>query len=239
MMQPYHICLTYRLKFQSPFHCGTGLTNGLIDRSVQKDKEGFLYVPGSTVKGVLRETCEYLARILIPNADIRDPHDEENALESFFEESDIVECIFGSRYHESEIFFDNACMTWESKEYRFMQTENRTQTRLSRLTGTVMSGALYSIEFGISGLEFEGKIRGWLEGISNPFSDDLPGSYPLYLLIAGLSMTDRIGANRSTGMGYCQFNIQELTVNANETNPFVYLEKIEDFTGYDDARKEA
>lgn len=239
MMQRDHICLTYLLKFQSPFHCGTGLTNGLIDRSVQKDKEGYLYVPGSTIKGVLRETCEYLARTLIPDVAVRDPHEKDDAVKSFSEEPDIVECIFGSGYREGSIFFDNACMTWESKEYRFMQTENRTQTRLSRLTGTVISGALYSSEFGISGLEFEGKIHGWLEGVSNPFSDDLPGSYPLYLLIAGLSMTNRIGANRSTGMGYCQFSIEELTVNDNETNPFDYFEKVEDFAGYDDAREEA
>ncbi len=238
MMQPDHICLTYLLKFQNPFHCGTGLTNGLIDRSVQKDKDGYLYVPGSTIKGVLRETCEYLARLF--GIAVREPHDRISAMKTFFESPDIAERIFGSCYQESGIFFDNACMTWESKEYRFMQTENRTRTRLSRLTGTVISGALYSSEFGISELEFEGKIHGWLEGISNPFSDDLPGSYPLYLLIAGLSMTSRIGANRSTGMGYCHFVIEELRVNdALQKEPRNYLEKIDDFLLYNDAREEA
>lgn len=209
MNQQDHLDLTYRLTFNSAFHCGTGLPNGLIHRAVQKNREGYLYVPGSTIKGVLRETCEYLARTLLNGKHtIRDPHDEKAAIQAFFEGTDMVESIFGSRFQEGALFFDQAEMIAEHRKifkngnniFFLLQTENRTQTRISRLLGTGVREALYSSEFGIAGLQFEGKIHGWVNGISNPFSD-LSGSYALYLLIAGLFMTDRIGANRSTGMG--------------------------------------
>ncbi len=249
MIQRDRIRLTYQLEFESPFHCGTGFSKGLTDRAIHRDKDDYLYIPGSTIKGVLRENCELAARIL--GIAVRDPHKKETAVEAFFENPDIVERIFGSRYQESSIFFDNAWMrkkdkiffdssSREDKKYRFLQTENRTQTRLSRKTGTVMDGALYTSEFGISQPKFEGKIHGWLEGTSNELSDDLPGSYPLYLLVTGIYMAQRIGANRSTGMGRCRFDIQKLRVNDNLVeNPKHYCEKMEDFICYDDAREEA
>ncbi|MCP4350918.1 MAG: hypothetical protein GY795_36090 [Desulfobacterales bacterium] len=248
MIQKNHISITYHLKFESAFHCGTGLTNGLIDRAVQKDKDGYLYISGSTIKGVLRESCEHVAKIFgIP---VREPLSEKNAMNTFFESPDIAERIFGSLYQETSIFFDNAWMLnkedfdsspaeKDKRKYLFMQTENRTQTRLSRRTGTVMEGALYTSEFGISELEFKGKIHGWLEGTSNPFSDDLPGSYPLFLLIAGITVTSRIGANRSTGMGRCRFDIQKLEVdNECVENPNRYCEEMEGFSAYGDARED-
>jgi CRISPR/Cas system CMR subunit Cmr4 (Cas7 group RAMP superfamily) len=45
------IHITYTLTFTTPFHCGTGLRSGLIDRTVVRDKDGYLYVPGSTITG--------------------------------------------------------------------------------------------------------------------------------------------------------------------------------------------
>ena len=55
--------IEYDLTFTTPFHCGTGIREGVIDRTVVRDDEGYLYVPGSTIKGVLRERCEQLARL--------------------------------------------------------------------------------------------------------------------------------------------------------------------------------
>lgn len=50
--------IEYTLKFMTLFHCGTGIRAGLVDRTVRRDSAGYLYVPGSTFKGVLREHCE-------------------------------------------------------------------------------------------------------------------------------------------------------------------------------------
>src|SRR5437588_7887342 len=60
------IQLLYDLTFQTPFHCGTGLRSGLVDRTIVRDAEGYLYVPGSTIKGALRMHCEGLSRFYEP-----------------------------------------------------------------------------------------------------------------------------------------------------------------------------
>src|SRR5690348_11103453 len=80
------IHIAYDLTFATPFHCGTGIRVGLIDRTVVRDSEGYLYVPGSTFKGVLRERCEQLARLYEELDEnmlelIASPHDEAVALQ--------------------------------------------------------------------------------------------------------------------------------------------------------------
>ncbi|HLX40940.1 MAG TPA: RAMP superfamily CRISPR-associated protein, partial [Ktedonobacteraceae bacterium] len=74
------IQIDYTLTFKTPFHCGTGIRAGLIDRTVVKDGAGYLYVPGSTFKGMVREYCEQLSRMFEELDDdmrerIADPHE--------------------------------------------------------------------------------------------------------------------------------------------------------------------
>ena len=54
-MRTDRIHITYELTFTTPFHCGTGLRVGLIDRTIVRDNDEYLYVPGSTIKGIVRE----------------------------------------------------------------------------------------------------------------------------------------------------------------------------------------
>ena len=246
MRQRFQIKLNYRLTFGSSFHCGTGLPNGLIDRSVCKDSNGYLYVPGSTIKGVLRESCEVIARLF--NLSARQPHDEHVALKAHAGDVDIVESIFGSRFKESSLFFDNAYMidknffdgqSRNNKKYLFMQVEHRTQTSISRRTGTVKEGALFSSEFGISGLSFNGSIHGILAGFLNELSEEnLKSPYALFLLIAGIYFTEKIGANRSVGMGRCKLSIKELLVDGKSKKPEDYLNDVDSLLCYQDAKGE-
>lgn len=51
--------VTYRLKFYSEWHCGSGLGAGAdVDALVVKDKNKLPYVPGKTMKGLIREAVE-------------------------------------------------------------------------------------------------------------------------------------------------------------------------------------
>ena len=244
-MQTDRISLDYQITFNSAFHCGSGLAHGLIDRAVVRDKDRYLYIPGSTTKGVLREQCEYLARFY--GLSVRDPHDEKVAVQSFTGEIDIVESIFGSRYREGSLFFDNAYMTdtskaffdgATSKRYLPMQLETRTQTRLSRRTGTVQEGALYTSEFCIAALEFTGKIHGVITGIQNELSElQMPGTYQLLLVLAGMSAIERIGANRSTGFGNCRITIMNFLLNDQPQNPRQYCEELDSLFCYDDSKE--
>src|SRR5690606_34006840 len=44
-----------------PVAVGTGFRNGLVHRTVDRDAEGFVYVPASSLKGRTRAACEQLA----------------------------------------------------------------------------------------------------------------------------------------------------------------------------------
>ncbi len=224
--------LSYKLSFATPFHCGTGLRLGLIDRTVVRDREGYLYTPGSTIKGVLREHCERLARFYEePDDEERDekeherattsiasPHDGRAALLSLGPRITMITRIFGSNGHPGRLFFEDARQSEEDREQygrndqQDAQLDLYTQVRLNRLTRTAEDGALYSGEFGVKDLMLQGSINGWLECMPIDGRDDAP-TYSLLLLLAGLQMMKRIGANKSTGKGECQCTITRLAVN--------------------------
>ena len=53
--------IEYKIHFFSNWHCGSGLSAGAdVDALVVKDSDGLPYVPGRTVKGLLREAAEEL-----------------------------------------------------------------------------------------------------------------------------------------------------------------------------------
>lgn len=224
--------LDYELTFTTPFHCGTGLRAGLVDRTVRRDHVGYLYIPGSTLKGVLRERCEQVARLyeeLDPamREALASPHDEKRALWSTGAIPTMVTRIFGSQRTPGRLFFDDASQTKQAKlaydgpkepikgkdlgkgKYREVQVDLATQARLDRLTRTAAPGALYTSEFGVKELIFEGRISGWLECFPIKELADGP-TYSLLLLLTGLHLLDRLGGNKSTGKGQCTCKITSL-----------------------------
>ncbi len=243
-MQRDFISIDYRIEFETPFHFGTGLRRNLLDRSVCRDANSYLYIPGSTLKGVLREQCEQIARLFGLRA--TSPHNERKAIASFRDNIDIVDRIFGSRYKPGELYFDNATMVEAdrnffdssqiSKRYIHLQTETRTQTSISRLLGTVREQALFQSEFGIKTLCFEGRIYGYLEGFR--LLDRGTWSYSLLLLVAGICVNDRIGANKSTGMGKYDCQIQKLKFNEKTIEVADLLESLSELELYQDIQQE-
>lgn len=184
--------ITYRLTFSTLFHCGTGERTGLIDRAVIRDNEGYLYVPGSTFKGTLREICEQLARLYDPTmrqdgvppwGSIASPHDPEAALQGLgLEPPSMVTRIFGSHNVPGRLFFDDARLSEDDQreygrardagapgqrasgqDYKALQVNTYIQVRLDRSTRTAVPGALFTSEFGTNDLTFNGSIQGWLE----------------------------------------------------------------------------
>jgi CRISPR/Cas system CSM-associated protein Csm3 (group 7 of RAMP superfamily) len=241
MTRTDRIQIKYTLEFCSPFHCGTGVREGLIDRSVMRDGDGYLYVPGTTIKGVVRELCEQLARFY-EDSDVKlrdriaSPHDKAIALSDLGSKPTLVTRIFGSQIRPGHLFFNDAQQTKKDKErydakdrdkgekrYQNMQTDLSTQVRLDRPTRTAVPGALYSSEFGVRKMAFEGSIVGTLECL--PLHQDVDEffmkqhnepTYSLLLLLAGLSMVERLGGNKSTGKGECRCMIKKLKLNGVE-----------------------
>ena len=50
--------MKYEITFYTNWHCGSGLSSGAdCDSLVVKDKNGLSFVPGKTIKGLLREAA--------------------------------------------------------------------------------------------------------------------------------------------------------------------------------------
>ena len=59
--------IKYVIEFYSDWHCGSGLASGAeADAVVIKDKHGLPYVPGKTLKGLVREAFEVLYGVSLP-----------------------------------------------------------------------------------------------------------------------------------------------------------------------------
>ncbi len=238
--------ISYDLAFKTPFHFGTGIRTGLIDRTIVRDGAGYLYVPGSTFKGVLRERCEQLARLYEELDEdmlnlIASPHEEGVALRGLGQKITMITRIFGSHNHSGRLYFEDSHQTLDAKreydenihevdeaiteegkledgkgKYLGIQTELYTQVRLDRPTRTAVRGALYTNEFGIRDLTFQGNITGWLKCTPVDMSIRNPPTYSLLLLLAGLHMVDRLGGNKSTGKGHCICNVTQVAINGEQ-----------------------
>src|SRR5215471_10323079 len=99
--------IIYELAFATPFHMGTGISAGMIDRTVIRDANNFLYVPASTFKGVVREHCEQLCRFYIPGAPVTSPHVTDAALAEYSGMPMLISRIFGSPLHPGGLRFDD------------------------------------------------------------------------------------------------------------------------------------
>ncbi len=206
--------IDYELQFAAPFHLGTGIAAGLIDRTVIRDAGGDLYVPASTFKGVLREHCEQLCRFYLPNAQVASPHDTYAALAQFGKAPTLISRIFGSPLYPGGLRFNDAKQEEEAHNvYGEIQTSIATQVRIDRVTRTAANEALYTSEFGTRYLVFEGTIKGQLdctpiEDLAIPVQGQemytLTPTYSLLILLAGLLMIERLGGNKSTGKGQCR-----------------------------------
>jgi len=156
--------IDYELQFAAPFHLGTGITAGMIDRTVIRDAGGDLYVPASTFKGVLREHCEKLCRFYLPNVQVASPHDTYAVLAQFGKAPTLISRIFGSPLYPGGLRFNDARQEEETHNvYGEIQTSIATQVRIDRVTRTAANEALYTSEFGTRYLAFEGTIKGQLD----------------------------------------------------------------------------
>jgi CRISPR/Cas system CSM-associated protein Csm3 (group 7 of RAMP superfamily) len=215
--------IDYELQFAAPFHLGTGIATGLVDRTVIRDAGGDLYVPASTFKGVLREHCEQLCRFYLPNAQVDSPHDAYAALAQFGKAPPLISRIFGSPLYPGGLRFNDARQEPETHSvYKEIQTSTSTQVRIDRMTRTAADEALYTSEFGTRYLAFEGTIKGSLNctpikelavTVQGKETYTLTPTYSLLMLLAGLLMIERLGGNKSTGKGQCSCSITNVLLD--------------------------
>lgn len=187
--------LQYKIDFFSSWHCGSGLSAGAdVDALVVRDRDGLPYVPGKTVKGLVREAVEdFLAfrkedtRIvadLFGNAEDRNnlPQDEEGKMKQgilFFSNAELLS-------EQKQIILDE-----QLKPFLF---DSVAATRIAE-DGIAMPHSLRRIQV-VLPCTLYGQIL------------DVPEESKI-LLQQAVKLIKRMGLARNRGLGRCSFTIME------------------------------
>ncbi len=118
-----------------------------------------------------------------------------------------------------------------NKEYLSKQTSVRTQVYISRLTRIAESGMLFTNEFGLRELRFDGRIYGRLSGVPVP-TVEVNYTYSLVMLLAAMKALSRLGGNKSTGGGEVKCSSLTLTVDEISADSDTVLNVLTDLEYY-------
>lgn len=177
--------IKYKIELFSNWHCGSGLAAGAdVDALVVKDCNGLPYVPGKTIKGLLREAAEVL------NADST----EVNKIFGLSGEADLPA---NRSTRAGEAFFGNATLPEGAAivsarlEEHLFQTFS--STAIDEKSGIAKDNSLRRIQTVVP-CSLEGEVR------------NVPENGKI-LLEQAMQMIKRIGTGRNRGYGRCKISI--------------------------------
>ncbi|KPA19006.1 protein containing DUF324 [Candidatus Magnetomorum sp. HK-1] len=205
----HNINIKLSIKFKSKWHTGSGEGNLMVDRLIRRDSRNRPFIPGSTLKGVIRENCEKLSRTLNFNSPL-DPHKKDFL--TFEKLKSPVDRLFLNSFKESQLFFRDARL---ENEPSYNSTLNQSRICKYRTIGTSKENHLFTSEYATSGFSdsmiYKTEIDGFHENLLS-FSDNEP-PYAYCLLIAAIMTTDLIGGDKSVGCGQVDIQIEEISYN--------------------------
>lgn len=214
------VVLDVRLKVNRTLLVGSGqgeITPGGVDipqirmtTSRCPDVQGEPYVPGSSLKGAIRSTCETVIRTFVDGYKGSGILCYDDAPEEKTEcgKEDKPLCMmcdtFGNTNRISKVSFDDAFLSDTSlRQLHDRAVQQRAGILLKRTDGTVDEGP-FLIEFVPRGAEFEFKIL---------CTNILPAELKLLLLALELFNRGRfkLGGQKSRGMGSVTFEVHAIT----------------------------
>lgn len=181
--------IRYKIEFFSRWHCGSGLSAGSdVDALVVKDKNGMPFIPGKTLKGLIREAMEdYLT---LSGKD----NEYEVSVRTMLGTLDEKNLAKGTA------FFSNAALS--KNEYDEIVRCNAQEFIFKSVSSTAI---------GKDGVADDHSLRRTqvvvpctLEAEILNIPDNL-----VFATEASLSMIKRIGLDRNRGLGRCQLTIVE------------------------------
>lgn len=206
----HKIKIDLKILFSNRWHIGSGIGSPVVDRLTIKDPMGQPYIPGSTLKGVVRHVCENLVQAL--DLKTSDPHDKTN-IEGFCSAENtpyVVDRLFGSRFEGEKLFFRDAVIVEEF--YPPSYTSVIARTCIDRATGTTKDKALFNTEY-IEKIPLFTTITGIHPQLTVEI-DSFPIEYSL--LIAALRCCMAIGGDKSTGKGDLDISIENICYNGRD-----------------------
>lgn len=183
--------INYTISFLTDWHCGSGLSAGAdADALVVKDKDHLPFIPGKTLKGLIRQAVEELVSFGVPLKD-----------------NTLVEKTFGKRTNndnnavmkQGSAFFSNAELDGLTKQYIIQENlqdylyRNIASTAIDPKTGIAKDHTLRKVEV-CAPCDLHGYI------------DNVPEEM-VSLITDGLKYIKRMGVNRNRGLGRCTITV--------------------------------
>lgn len=177
--------LIYTIQFFSDWHSGSGLSAGAdVDETVMKDKNNLPFIPGRTIKGLLRDSLTDLVEFGSVT------HEQLSGIFGSEENLFSGECFFSNASLSNEI--QQTLLDNKNKAYIPFLYRKITSTAIDTESGIAQSGSLRKIEVTIP-LSVYGEIY---------FKDNETKD----LLLTGMKMIKRLGCSRNKGFGRCDFS---------------------------------
>ena len=178
--------IKYKIAFFSDWHCGSGLSAGVdLDLLVIKDKNHLPFIPGKTIKGLVREAVEEINSFM----DAEHSFSSEKINTVFGEEARLQGCAF----------FKNAELP-NSLKGAIVDKELQNYLYRSVASSAINDGI--AVEHSLRKVEVT--VPCTLEGEILCVPEDLEK-----LVLDGLKMIKRLGQNRNRGLGRCQIIVEE------------------------------
>jgi CRISPR/Cas system CSM-associated protein Csm3 (group 7 of RAMP superfamily) len=173
--------IKYKIEFFTDWHCGSGLSSGAdLDLLVIKDKDRLPFVPGKTIKGLVREAAEEILKFR------KQPLDE-------------IKNVFGEEgKSQGRTFFTNAALP---EDMRKAIIKDNLQEYLYR---SVASTAIDD-----NGIAKEHSLRKMQVTVPCTLVGeilDVPEDF-VASIENGLKFIKRLGQNRNRGLGRCSFQL--------------------------------
>lgn len=219
--------LNYSLHFHGDMHIGSGTgIPGVIDERVLRDDKGFAYLPASTIKGLVRQSCidllryrNQVERLMCIGQQRLYAEENEMPKQNKFCQDQKSPCLicflFGSPVIKGATWYSPAEYPEEYREVilraPFPAAERDMSTSahasIDSRTGRAREHQLFNLEVVQPAEHFTGTIR-----LTRPLPD--PGKTEqesdfLGWLTAALLFTRSAGGRRRRGWGQCQFILSE------------------------------
>lgn len=171
----------YKIDFYSNWHCGSGLSAGAdVDELVVKDKDGMPYVPGKTMKGLIREAVEDYVFLTGGDSAAVD--------ETFGLEADV----------QGRAFFSDA--TLSNKEHTAIVSNGAQKYMYNKVTTTAIEDNGIAKEHSLRSLQtvVPCSLTGCITDVPDAMADTIGTS---------LGLIKRIGLHRSRSLGRCNVTL--------------------------------
>lgn len=180
--------IKYKIEFHTDWHCGSGLAAGAdVDALVVKDEKGMPFVPGKTIKGLVREAVEEIRGF-------QGKQDAEAFVKAFgfFDDKEQKE--------KGCVFFTNAEL--KKEEYDAITSNNAVRFMYRDIASTSIDNDGIAKEHSLRKMEVvvPCTLQGDILNVPDNMADEI---------IHSLGFIKRLGQNRNRGLGRCTITVEE------------------------------